>query len=169
MGMIILNQLRWKELFETIGLAAIVASLVFVGYQVRQDRAIARAQLGSESIFLLNATYEVMYDPGFSEAYAKMLDNPGGLSTSEMLQINYRLESITGIFFRECYLVRRGVFVGCESLIRTHIPLFFGNKYAQMWWEGSTFKPLLPGWVDEEISKLDPNTEMRKIEAIKNN
>jgi hypothetical protein len=148
---------------------AVVASLIFVGYQIQQDRDIARAQLGSESIFLLNSLYEAMYDPEFSDTYAKMLDDPDGLSNSEMLQINYRLESVVGIFFRECYLVDRGVFAVCEPLIRTHIPMFFGSEYAQIWWKGSTFRPLLPDWVDEEVLSLDPNTEKQKIEAIKNN
>jgi hypothetical protein len=160
-------QLRWKEWFEALGIAAIVASLVFVGYQIKQERVIARAQLGSETTFLVNAVYEVMYDPDFSDVYSKMLEDSSSLSISEMLQINNRLESVSGIFFRECYLVRRGVFAECEGFIRAHIPIFFGNEYAQKWWKGSKQKSYLPDWVDEEISKLDPKTEMRQIEDIR--
>jgi hypothetical protein len=32
----------WKDYFELVGIAAIVVSLVFVGYQVRQSTAVAR-------------------------------------------------------------------------------------------------------------------------------
>ena len=35
---------KWKDIAELIGLAAIVASLVFVGLQMRQEQQIARAE-----------------------------------------------------------------------------------------------------------------------------
>lgn len=34
----------WKDIAELVGIAAIVASLVFVGFQMRQDKLIAEAQ-----------------------------------------------------------------------------------------------------------------------------
>jgi len=39
-----LNKMDWKGTAELIGLAAIVASLIFVGLQMRQDQEIAQAQ-----------------------------------------------------------------------------------------------------------------------------
>jgi hypothetical protein len=168
-GIIFVAQFRWKDWFELLGIAAIVASLIFVGYQIQQDRAIARAQLGSETHVLMNAVYEAMYEPDFSEVYAKMLEDPDSLSTSEMLQINNRLDAVTDLFFRECYLVRRGVFANCDLMIRAYIPRFFGNEYAQKWWKATPAadKSFLPDWMDEEISKQDPEKEMRLIEDIK--
>jgi hypothetical protein len=156
-----------KEIVELVGISAIVASLIFVGYQIKQDRMIARSELGSETATLLVEIHDAMSNPEWSEVYAKMLDRPGDLSVDEMLQINHRLEAISQIFFRECYLLTRGVFDGCDTVIRTHLPIFFGNRYAQIWWQESMMKPLLPSWVDEEIAKLDPDTEMHRIEAIK--
>ena len=38
----------WKSTAELIGIAAIVASLIFVGYQLRQELAIARSDVWSE-------------------------------------------------------------------------------------------------------------------------
>jgi len=35
---------NWKEIAELVGMAAIVASLIFVGYQLKQDREIAIAE-----------------------------------------------------------------------------------------------------------------------------
>ncbi len=110
-----------------------------------------------------------MYDPEFSNVYAKMLEDSDSLSTSEMLQINNRLLSVTDLFYRECYLVRRGVFPDCEAMIRAYIPVFFGNEYAQKWWKVSKSNLSLPEWIDQEISRLDPETEMRTIESIRQN
>jgi hypothetical protein len=162
-----MKKIGWKDVAELLGIAAIVASLVFVGFQIQQDRVIARSSLTSETVAMLVGMQHSMSSPESSAVYAKMLDRPGDLSLDEMLQINHRLEAVTQIFFRECYLKNRGVFPDCDRLIRVHLPIFFGNKYAQTWWEGSIMKPLLPNWVGEEIAKLDPDTEMDRIEAIK--
>lgn len=37
-------QQNWKDIVELLGMAAIIASLVFVGYQLKQDREIAVAE-----------------------------------------------------------------------------------------------------------------------------
>ena len=55
----------------------------------------------------------------------------------------------------------------CEEMARTNIPLFFGNRYAQSWWEGSKMRPILPNWMDAEIKALDPGTELQRIESVK--
>ena len=39
---------NWKDIAELIGIAAIVASLIFLGFQMRQDKQIAEAQILSE-------------------------------------------------------------------------------------------------------------------------
>ena len=162
-----MKNVTWKEKAELLGIAAIVASLVFVGFQIQQDRVIARSSLTSETVAILLEMHDAMSSPESSAVYAKMLERPGDLTLDEMLQINHRLEAFTQIFFRECYLKNRGVFPDCDRFIRVHIPIFFGNRYAQTWWEGSPMKPLLPNWVGEEITKLDPDTEMDRIEAVK--
>jgi hypothetical protein len=35
---------RWRTYFEAVGISAVVASLIFVGIQLRQDQKIATAQ-----------------------------------------------------------------------------------------------------------------------------
>ena len=45
---------NWKDTLELIGIAAIVASLMFVGLQLRQDQRIAEAQIYAESNINLN-------------------------------------------------------------------------------------------------------------------
>lgn len=43
-----MNRGIWNDLFERIGIVAIIASLIFVGLQVRQDQNIAVAQILAE-------------------------------------------------------------------------------------------------------------------------
>ena len=79
---------NWKGGFEAIGLIAIVASLVFVGFQLRQDQLIARSELTSDSFHLMIAMNQSLIGPEFASTYAKMLDRPEGLSLDEMVQID---------------------------------------------------------------------------------
>jgi len=67
---------RWKDTFEAIGLVAIVASLVFVEFQLRQDQLIARSELTSESFELMIALDQNLLDPEFAGTYAKMRSDP---------------------------------------------------------------------------------------------
>ena len=124
----------WKEVLEGIGILSIVVSLVFVGLQIRQEQEIARAQLGSETSELVSAIYLTMTDPAFASTYTKMLHQPEQLTPEEMVQVNGILASVAEMFFRECYLLDRGVFTECHSFIDIHGERFFGNKYAQSWW-----------------------------------
>jgi len=56
----------WKQIAELAGIAAIVASLVFVGFQLRQEHLIARSQVWSDRVLirselatLINDNFEV--------------------------------------------------------------------------------------------------------------
>ena len=44
-----MERVNWKDLLERFGVLALVASIVFVGFQLRQDRLLAAAQVFVES------------------------------------------------------------------------------------------------------------------------
>lgn len=159
----------WKDAFEAIGLVAIVASLVFVGFQLRQDQMIARAELTSNSFELMIALHQKMLDPEFASTFAKMLDRSEDLSLQEMVQIDSLLGAVRTLYIRECYLQARGIFVECEAIVQETVEKYFGNWYAQSW--SLLNKPRdidvlgsLPDWIDAKIESLDPNDYRRMIE-----
>jgi len=51
-----MSRFGWKNYIEALGVLALVASLLFVGYQLQQDRQIAGAQVTAEATA---ATYEL--------------------------------------------------------------------------------------------------------------
>lgn len=51
---------NWKSIAELVGISAIVASLIFVGFQLRQDRSIAQAAVFSESENSVNGLVEIL-------------------------------------------------------------------------------------------------------------
>ncbi|MDJ0750574.1 MAG: hypothetical protein QNJ11_13900 [Woeseiaceae bacterium] len=52
----------WKEYIEGLGVLALVASLLFVGYQLQQDRKIAGAQVTAESAAAAYEMFALMSD-----------------------------------------------------------------------------------------------------------
>ena len=165
-----MGETRWRLLFETIGGLAIIASLIFVGLQIRQDQVIARSELGAASFESYAVIDLIMVDPDFARLWAKMLETPEDLQTNEMLRLNGFLNLVAEGMARECYLKERGIFVECNSAIRDHIRRYFGNAYAQSWWRLTDTRPEvdLPDWVDIEISKLDVNAGLERLESIRN-
>lgn len=159
---------NWKDKAEIIGIAAIVASLVFVGMQMRQDRILARAELGAGSFESLATLRLELTSPEFAETFAKVIENPEQLTTTEKLQVNGYLDAVKLLLIRECYLKERGVFTECEIVVNEYGPFFFGNRYAQSWWRLQSPGELsfLPAWVDGQIRAMDADSNLRQLEEI---
>jgi hypothetical protein len=132
-----MTRIDWKKLFEVVGVAAIVASLIFVGLQLQQDRHLIRAELGAGSQDFSAMVDLALSDPDVSSAWAKMVERPEDLSVEEMLRVNSVLSAARRLFLRECYLMVVDVFIECESLVHGQATQYFGNKYAQSWWRAS--------------------------------
>ena len=154
----------WGDAFEVVGLIAIIASLVFVGYQLNQDRVIARSELTSDSFHFMVELNQTMAEPEFAKTFAKMLDSPEDLSLDEKVQIDRLFRSVVTLYGRECYLKGRGILGECDAIIRGSVRMYFGNRYGQSWWQlygpkGNENDKLFPfpDWVDSEIKGFDPN------------
>jgi hypothetical protein len=160
---------EWNEIAELVGIAAIVASLVFVGLQMRQDHVLARSELGAGSFENLASLRQEMTGTEFAATYAKMLEQPGQLTTMEQLQVNAYLDAVKFLILRECYLKERGIFPECDIMVRQYGPYFFGNSYAQSWWrlQSPTKLRFLPEWVNDEITRIDPERNLRELLAIR--
>lgn len=159
---------KFNEIAELVGIVAIVASLIFVGMQIRQDHVIARSQLGAGSFESLAALRREMTGSEFASTYARMIERPEQLTTVEQLQVNAYLDAAKFLIIRECYLVVRDIFAECGVLVREYGPYFFGNRYAQTWWRLQSPKNLefLEDWVDDEISSIDPEYNLKELRAI---
>ena len=159
---------NWRNVGESIGLLAVVASLIFVGVQLKQDHGLARSELGSGSLEQIAQIAQTMNDPEFAAVYAKMLKAPQQLSDEEMIRINAFLRQVTDAMARECYLTQRGVFAECDIMLRDSIRRYFGNAYAQTWWRLSDTRTgiELPDWVNEKIYSTDIDTDLKRIKAI---
>ena len=164
-----MDSAKLNDWMQVVGIFAVVASLIFVGLQMRQDQLIARAELTSESFELMMALDQNLLDPEFASAYAKMLERSEDLSLEEMVQIDSLLDAVRTLYIRECYLKERGIFVECEAIVHTTVEKYFGNWYGQSWWRLNKPQSIdvlgsLPDWIDAKIESLDPNDYRRMLE-----
>lgn len=163
-----MKKISWNDIAELIGISAIVASLVFVGMQMQQERLHARAELGADSFSNLASLSLRMTSQEFAPVFAKAIEEPGELTAAERLQVNGYLEAFTYLILRDCYLKERKVFVECEVIVREYGPRFFGNHYAQSWWKDQKPSDLtfMPSWVDAVIRGIDPDSNMKLLDAL---
>jgi hypothetical protein len=159
-----------KQFFEAIGLVAIVGSLIFVGFQLRQDRVIAQAELSSGSFEVLSLIQEDLSNHDLARVFAKMLEQPEDLTFVEKLQLDNLFRRVTGAYTRDCYLMGRGILVECEHIIRDTAWIFFGNKYGQSWYQLNGLKGdednelfPVPDWIEAEIESYEPNSYRLRV------
>lgn len=163
-----MKKMKWRDYLESIGLTAIVLSLIFVGFQIRQDQNLARADLGSRGLETLANLELTVSDPAFAKTYAKMLDKPGDLTDDEMVQINSLLRATRALFVRECYLKDMGVYEECDVMVRVNAPYYFGSKYAQTWWRKNwRVGPYTPEWMNDEVLKLNSDSNQLLLREIR--
>ena len=129
-----MNSMNWKDIAEFVGIIAIVASLLFVGLELQQDRQLTRAELGSNANEFMAEVDLGMSNPDTGRVWAKMLESPQDLSVAEMVQVDGILRSAYTMMIRECYLVVMEVFSECQTLVSVVAKNYFANKYAQTWW-----------------------------------
>ncbi len=90
-----MSQARMKDWLETLGIIAVVASLVFVGLQMKQDRKIAVADSYAGVVDSTLHVAELIADR--SELWRRGLDG-GELSVEEQIQFNVLADAVEQTF-----------------------------------------------------------------------
>ena len=162
-----MEKFELRNLFEAIGVAAIVLSLIFVALQLKQDQELTRAQLGAATTEMASEIRRNFIESGFQQTFVKMITQPDQLTIEEIAEIDFALTSVKGALIRECYLVERGVFAECDGALRNNSRQFFQNAFAQEWWKQNYRpNPYLPDWLSEEIEMFDPNGNRQQFEQL---
>ena len=147
---------------QVIGIFAIVLSLMFVVFQIRQDQVLTRSELGAGTTENTGNIQLMAANPDFAKTYSKMVNQPDELSDDEIVQMHFLLGAVKSSFIRECYLKARGVFAECAGMIRYHLPRYFGNAFAKNWWRlNSSPSPFIPDWINDEVAGLDADTNQQ--------
>jgi hypothetical protein len=105
-----LKSTNWKDTAELIGLAAIVASLLFVGLEMRQAREIAVSQAyqsraESEIASALEAAGNSIFISGEAKHYAGLVEP---LSPEEEIALEYQFGALLTLWENDHFQYERG-------------------------------------------------------------
>ncbi len=153
-----------KEIIEVGGVLAVVASLIFVGIQLRQEQIFAQADLGSITLEALADFDKGFEDPNVASIYVKMISDPEELSIEEMTQANATLNHIVRLWIREDFLYGLGVFTENERIVDEYVARMFGNAYAKAWWNST--KDRYPDYSEKMGTAIDSVDSVASLELF---
>ncbi len=147
---------------------AVLAGLILLVMEIRQNNNLAILQALQERRSLIQQSEMEYYDPEISKVWVKSIMEPENMTLSEIRAmdafLNVQLFNSGHIWS----LGQAGLMSEEESRewILEDVNYAFGNTFAQTWWQvwGSSWSHLTE--VDEAISSLDENQTKRKFEAI---
>jgi hypothetical protein len=127
-----MKSMNWKVIVETVGIAAIVASLIFVGLQMRQSQEIAIAEtflsILTSEIEIYNATNE------HAELWAKV-SSDGELTDAEVIIFENLVASIDSTAHRSRSQLERLGHTNAANLQSADLASFlFQNPAARKVW-----------------------------------
>jgi len=157
-------KLSSKQIIEISGVLAVVASLVFVGLQLRQEQLFARAALGSITLETLAEFDKEFKDPSVASIYVKMISESEELSIEEMTQANAILDHIVRLWIRDDYLYDLGIFGENTRIVDEYVARMFGNAYAKAWWNST--KDRYPDYSEKMGTAIDSVDSAASLELF---
>ena len=93
---------------------------------------------------------------------AKAIENPANLTLAEMLEMDGYLFTYIDQLQRRGALYELGLGTDVGGLVRGSIEEFFGNEFAQAWWEESKFRfdDEFIEIVEREMQNVSPNQDV---------
>jgi len=125
-----MRKTSWKDVAELVGIAAIVGSLLFVGIQLRQDQAIAFAEINQSAV----ESY-ISIDVFIAEhAGVLVRSNAGEQLTDEEAKIINRIVHSLHIKFRLESAMRKSMGSSGEMAARLFAMFLYNNPGANRVW-----------------------------------
>ena len=159
----------WKDALESVGIIAIIASLMFVGIETRNStkQAVLTTQALEISAYqeLMTNIEEMntltMHSDAAAATMARIWMDPGDLESFREARAIFLLLRHGDMAF---YMFERGAIN--ESRLRSAIaPISLGNPLVRNHWEKykTSFAEEYRVYIDELIADLDGNLESRSI------
>ena len=162
---------QWLQVSANIG---ILAGLILVGLQINQNTELMRLSFYSteeDGYLTMGAT---LSGETLAAAWAKAIEEPESLTTTEMVQLEAYLQNVWTQIARRDYLYEVGLYeVSGERNIAWLAKRIFGNTFARAWWQEKRKDVEEPDRVhlrnemDRAIAALDDNRQAQKFDNIR--
>jgi hypothetical protein len=123
---------RWLTLAANIG---VIVGIVFLVLEMRQNSAIATAQVRLEYAAGWRSVDESRQDESFSEVFTKSIENPEELSLNEVVQLDAYYSGILDQMLSAQTAWTAGLrdapFAEVAKIVGA---IYFSNEFARSWW-----------------------------------
>jgi len=122
----------WIQILATIG---VIAGLIMVAFELRQNTVLARAEMNSQMLFHQQSLSASLRNQEFAIVFNKSLERPDALSGYETIMMDGYYRDLIGTLIRERQMISRGIFADDSMLIaRLVVSNGLGTAYGQEWW-----------------------------------
>ncbi len=135
-----------------------IAGLLLVTYELRQNRQIARAELNSQQLVQMGSISGAFRDPVFAAVFQKSLVEPESLTPDERLMIDGHFRDLINLVRRDRSMTVLGVFEDNTDFWAAYVVMHgLGTEFGRQWWSQNKDTGALGGVapsIDEALEKV---------------
>lgn len=120
---------------QIIGITGVIAGLLLVTYELRQNRQLARADLNSQQLFQMGSIQSAFREPEFAAVFQKSLEHPDSLTPAEKLMLDGHFRDLINLLIRDGMSSRLGVYEDDSGFWAEYVVRHgLGTDFGQQWW-----------------------------------
>jgi hypothetical protein len=158
---------NWIDGLQTFTSVSILAGLILVAYEIRQNNDLAEADAVRAMSAGWQQIYSSIYETDIASIHAKSIADPQNLTSAEILKMGAWLSLILNQYSLEFSMDRRNMGYdygdvpnGTEQSLVGSFDYFFGNRFARSWYLENRF------WIESGIVEImDREYEARPIQS----
>jgi len=165
-------KLNWANLISIAANVGIIAGLILVALQLRQNATLARVQILSQDISDERAVEIGMFGDSGAIAWAKSVEDPGSMTSAEIKVVDGWLINQVQGWLRMQLLEAEGLVPSgaTEARIRTGVDFYFGNTFAKTWWKYESqrgYEPAFVDLIDSALREIDEHRNRRWLDDLR--
>jgi len=145
----------WVQIIATTG---VVAGLLLVAIELRQNSNLARAEMNSQTGFAWQSTQSALRDPEFAAVFRKSIEQPNELDLNERIMMHGYYRDLVSNLGREMILIARGIFADNSSYVASQVVREgLATDFGRAWWARSKsgYFPSLVLALDTALERVD--------------
>lgn len=156
----------WIQVIASIG---VVAGLILVAYELRENRLFAIAEAKRSAISEWANVSRAQFESEIFEVYVKSFESPESMSSAEMLKMGSWLTSTVGLFDLQYRMYEIGLADDPTADLVNDFQYYLGSRFARAWYaeNRSWLSPHLVEVIDNEIVKTPVETKSSYIEGLR--
>lgn len=170
-----MNQGKLNDWLQVAANVGIVAGLILVGFQLKQNSDLLKTQmLYEESTRAIDIETKVVGENG-AEIWAKSITDPGNLSVAEQRVIEALLWSFTEQLRATRMLAELGLLDEADwrQRVENDTAFYLANDYGRAWWanysDGGDFPDDLVAAINDRLSRVDRDFTGNYLKGIMKN